>query len=500
MNSPVNPAGVIPKSSARLSRLAHLEISEVWIKFLLAIVGLILAFAAAMFSTVSRESGNIWATVILASAALLLATIVGLTTVPYLARRVVVVRIRDAFHYDVTRAGMVYVVITVVIGIAALNTGNNLLYIIVAAMLAAILVSGFASAVVLRDLELDVRLPEHVFAGRPVLGRILVRNPRRKIPSFSIRVVPSKVRKQKGWTWEPYTFALPLNRPPEQQWLRLPDRRLRRMPKTDPLARIFEGSAYFPFIPAQREVAAELEMRFDRRGLYHEDSFGLATRFPFAFLTKTRTVPMARELVVYPRVEETDELLEVLPLITGEFESFVRGRGYDLYRIREYMPEDSARYLDWKATAKSGSLKLREFSREDERKLRIVFDNPAPGVVSGAAYERAVALAASLAWHFASTDTEISFVAQGFRGTELYQFLRYLALAAPQSSDSVIHSLNITDDFNLILTSRAHGTIPTALWSCSYFLFIEEGRIGTGRGNIGVQQKPLGSHPMEKRP
>ena len=67
------------------------------------------------------------------------------------------------------------------------------------------------------------------------------------------------------------------------------------------------------------------------------------------------------------------------PLITGEFETFARGRGDDLYLIREYMPEDSARHVDWKATAKSGSLKVREFSREDERKLRLVFDNPGSG-------------------------------------------------------------------------------------------------------------------------
>ena len=163
----------------RFSRFLHLDIPEVWVRFLLAIVGLTLAFGAALFSTVSRESGNLWATLLLASAALVLAVIVGLTTVPYLARRVAGARIRDAFDYDVTRVGIVYVAIVLVIGIAALNTGNNLLYIIVAAMLAAILVSGFASALVLRDLELDVRLPEHVFAGRPMLGRIVLRNPRR---------------------------------------------------------------------------------------------------------------------------------------------------------------------------------------------------------------------------------------------------------------------------------------------------------------------------------
>ena len=86
--------------------------------------------------------------------------------------------------YDVTRVGVIYVMVTLVIGIAALNTANNLLYIVVAAMLAAILVSGVVSAMVLRDFELEIRLPEHVFAGRPVLGKIAVRNPRARIRPF----------------------------------------------------------------------------------------------------------------------------------------------------------------------------------------------------------------------------------------------------------------------------------------------------------------------------
>src|SRR5713226_4591449 len=319
--------------SSRLAPVSHFQIPEVWIRFLIALIGLVLAFTAALFSTITRDSGNLWATLVLASAALLLATIVGLTTVPYLARRVAVARLRDAFDYDVTRAGIFYVVITLLIGIAALNTGNNLLYIIVAAMLAAIVVSGFASALVLRNLELDVRLPEHVFAMRPVLGRILVGNPRRWLTSFSIRVLPSKISR-KRWRWEPYTFAVPSHRPPEQQWLRLPDRRLCRAKKEDSPSRIFQGSAYFPFVPPGSKLMADLEMRFDRRGRYREDSFGLATSFPFAFLTKTRRVPIVREVIVYPSVEQTDDFFEALPMIRGEFETFVRGRGHDLYRIR----------------------------------------------------------------------------------------------------------------------------------------------------------------------
>jgi uncharacterized protein (DUF58 family) len=461
-------------ATQRFSRFLHLDIPEVWIRFLLAIVGLILAFAAALFSTVSRESGNLWATLVLASAALVLAVIVGLTTVPYLARRVAGAGIRDAFDFDVTRVGIVYVAIVLVIGIAALNTGNNLLYIIVAAMLAAILVSGVASAMVLRDLELDVRLPEHVFAGRPTLGRIVLRNPRRWLPSFSVNVVPvKKDSKPKHWQWMPATFAVPPGRPPGKQWMQFRDYKLRRVSKADALPNIFEGAAYFPYIPAGNELKADLELRFDRRGRYQQESFGLATRFPFAFLTKTRHVPLAREIIVYPRVEPADEFFEVLPMITGEFETFARGRGDDLYLIREYMPEDSARHVDWKATAKSGSLKVREFSREDERKLRIVFDNPGNGAVSEKAYEDAVALAASLSWHFAGQNTEITFISQGYSGEpDIYRFLAHLAGIQPQSLPSVVDGLQPSDDYNIILTTRPRGGIPTALWACSYFVFI----------------------------
>jgi uncharacterized protein (DUF58 family) len=470
--------------------------AEVWIKFLLALAGLGLAFGAALFSTAWGEAGHLWASVILASLALLMAAFVGLVTVPYLARRVALERLRQTFHYEVTKAGVVYVLVTVVIGIAALNTGNNLLYIVVAAMLAAILVSGVVSAMVLRGLELEVRLPEHVFAGRPVAGRVVLRNPRRFLPSFSIRVVPGrrenkgKIRKQ--WKWERTTFTFPLNRPPENQWVRLRDWRVRRVDAAPPTPGIFDGMVYFPYLPPKAELPADLQLRFDRRGRYCESSFGVATRFPFAFLTKTRDVAMAREILVYPAVEPPDELFEILPLVRGEWESFVRGRGSDLYRIREYMPEDSARHVDWKATAKSGSLKVREFSREDERKLCIVFDNPAAGVISGQGYERAVDLAASLAWHFSSQDAEVSFLVPGHgRGVDVHEFLARLAVIEPQKDpraepapqagvlgavlqEDVLQKIDpgSTGEYNIVLTARPRGSLPTALWNCSYFVFI----------------------------
>lgn len=458
-------------------RFPRLGLSQVWVRFLLAIVGLMLAFATALFSTVAREAGNIWGTLILASAALLLATFVGLTTVPYLARRVVASRVREAMDYDVTRAGMIYILITVVIGIAAINTGNNLLYVVVAALLSAILVSGIASALVLRNLTLDVHLPENVFAGRPMLARLLLQNPNSWLPSFSVRIVPAK-RKSKSkasWRWEASTFGWPRHRAPQNQWFRLPDRRLRRVREEEEKP-ILQESVYFPFLAPLQELRADLEITFPARGRYCEKNFGLATRFPFAFLMKTRRINLAREVIVYPGVEPTEQFREVLPMVTGEFETFVRGRGNDLYLIRDYMPDDSARHVDWKATARTGALKVREFSREDERKLRIVFDNPAPGVLLPAVYERAVRLAASLGWHFHHEDVEVSFVAPGLEPTEdVFTFLRYLALVEPQEATPVFSRLRASEDYNLIITARDAAGMPATLAARSYVISLGAG-------------------------
>src|SRR5262249_14216409 len=155
-----------------------------------------------------------------------------------------------------------------------------------------------------------------------------------------------------------------------------------------------------------------------------QERFSLSTRFPFAFLTKTRRMALAQEVVVYPHLTDPEEVVQLLPVLSGKLEAYQRGRGSDLYRIREYLPEDSGRFVDWKATAKSQSLKVREFSREDERRLRLVFDNPAPGAVSISDYERMVSLAASLAFRLSQTSVYLSFVSQEYESTgDLYGFM-----------------------------------------------------------------------------
>ena len=449
---------------------------EAWVRFFIAIFGLTLAFTSAILSTAARESGNLITTAVLASLALLLAGVVAVTTVPYLAKRVAVTRVREALSYDVTREGVFYLVLTLVIGIAALNTGNNLLFLVVAAMLSAVLVSGIASAVVLLSLSVELELPLRLFAKQSYLAYIVLHNRRRFVPALSVLVKPPEMKsKAEKWRWRRTVFVFPKEQPGRKPWVRWPDLSLERVVPEASVAAILKQGVYFPYIAGGRTQKAEQELHFERRGRYRQAGLGLSTRFPFSFLSKTRTVALEREVLVYPSVEMMDELFHVLPMITGEFESYLKGRGTDLYRIRDYQPEDSARHVDWKSTARSGTLKVREFTREEERRLRIVFDNCAPEAVAAELYENAISLAATLSWHFAGEHTDVSFAGAGYGGSkDVFQFLEYLATLEPKSGASIVDNLPVTEDYNVVLTARPRGTIPSALWQSSYFIFIND--------------------------
>jgi uncharacterized protein (DUF58 family) len=148
--------------------------------------------------------------------------------------------------------------------------------------------------------------------------------------------------------------------------------------------------------------------------------------------------------------------------------------GSDLYRIREYLPEDTARHVDWKATAKSGALKVREFAREDERRLRVVFDNPAPGEITSANYERMVSMAASVAWRLVNQGVLLSFISQEYESAgDVFGFLEHLAAIQPKSGTSVLETLSGSTDFSLVLTAQKRGSIPAATWASAYFVFME---------------------------
>ncbi len=442
-----------------------------WRNFLVAMVALAVALALALYSTAAAETGHLWIAGGAALTALALSIWVGVTIVPALARRTPLRWLAFHIDYKLTKEGVVYVTGVFVIALAALNTGNNLLFMVLASMLAGIIVSGILSSIVLTGIVLKLELPEHIFAEKPVLATLEIENEKLTLPSFSLRVAGATEKAVKG---EPVVAEA------EQ---------------------ILTRPVYFPYIPKKRSAQQQVELTFPRRGVYQQNALGITTKFPFGFLQKTRRVDSKMEIVVYPRVAPTEEFYEILPLISGEIESFYRGRGHDLYSIRDYVTTDSARYVDWKATAKTGDLKVREFTREDERRVMLVLDpfgaeggesakKPADrsaqilgGGPAAEQFERAVTLAACLAWHFYEIDSEMQFrtdrmgTAMAASNEIIYDVLRELAFIEQKSGAGDGKFLEaLTDEpdlFKIILTSQARGSIPTGLWTSSYFVFIQ---------------------------
>jgi uncharacterized protein (DUF58 family) len=442
-----------------------------WRSFTISVLALGCALLLALYSSVAAEDGRTWLAALSALSALAVSGWVAITVVPVLARRTPLRWLAYRMDYRVTREGVVYLAGIFVVALAALNTGNNLLFMTLACLLAGILVSGIISQMVLSGVELRLDLPEHIFAGQPVLALAELVNHKQMLPSFSLRLVGT-----------PRSGSRRNARPasPDASTDAKSNREAQRA------GEILTTPVYFPYLPAQQKIRQAVELVFPHRGIYRQDSIGLQTRFPFGFLEKTRQVESRMQAVAYPSVAPSEEFYEILPLVTGELESFVRGRGHDLYSIREYQTSDSARHVDWKASARTGSLQVREFAREDERRVLLVLDPAIPAEGKSresreAIFERGVALCASLAWHFYEINSVLAFRSGAFEtsmapaGEIIYEILRHLASAVPADSDrSAIGALvDMPQTFKIILTAQPRGSIHTSLWSTSYIAFLE---------------------------
>jgi uncharacterized protein (DUF58 family) len=430
-----------------------------WQNFAIAMLVLSVALMVALFSAAVAQQGRVALAAISTVVALSLAGWVAITIVPKLARRTSLRWVVYQVDYRLTREGMVYLGVVAILILASVNTGNNLLFMVLACSIAGILISGVLSRAVLTGLELRFDMPEHVFAEQPVVAELELRNEKQAWPSFSLRVVGEN---KKG------------------------------------AGEILTRPVFFPYISRQSSARQKVELTFPHRGNYRQDAFSIRTRFPFGFFEKTRQVDSQMAIIVYPKVAPTDHFYEVLPLLSGEMASNFRGRGHELHSLRDYLSSDSARFVDWKVTARAGRLMVREFAREDERRVMLVLDPfigpppSAPGESEAAAqqadadhlarFERAVSMAACIAWHFNELNAALQFRTHRFATPMapsveiIYDALRELATIQPDVSalggqflDDLASDREI---FKIILTARPQNTIPTALWSSSYFLFM----------------------------
>jgi uncharacterized protein (DUF58 family) len=298
-----------------------------------------------------------------------------------------------------TSEGVQFLFFTLAVGIAAVNTGNNLFYLLLAMMLSIILMSGFVAEHCLRRLEFHRHLPELLFVDEPVTATLVVKNCKARFPSFSLRICD-------------VSHGSDIDR----------------------------GLLIRQLLPGASQLLP-YPLIATRRGHLQIEGIRVVTAFPFGLFVKKAYYPIEVRTLVCPAIKPlSDSLMQDIVTAGHEHSSHRRGHGNDLYNLRLYHPGDDSRNIHWTTTAKTSQLIVRETEAEDQRRVTIHLSTLAPES-HNELFEEAVAMTASLVHHFANRGYVLCLVAGSFRSsygqgdTHLIDLLRTLALCERRSPD-----------------------------------------------------------------
>ena len=166
-------------------------------------------------------------------------------------------RLRAWRRVSFTSGGLAFTLGTTAVGFAAMNTGNNLLYLLLGAMLGFIIVSSWLSEQAIRDLRIERRGPHAVTVGHDFRLVYEVTNRKKRMPSFAVELTES---------------GLP-------------------------------HCAFLAHVPAAGHASAQSVNSFVRRGVYPLGTVTVSTGFPFGLFLKERDIELPGEVIVWPRTD-----------------------------------------------------------------------------------------------------------------------------------------------------------------------------------------------------
>jgi uncharacterized protein (DUF58 family) len=300
-----------------------------------------------------------------------------------------------------TSEGKKFLIITLAVGFAAVNTGNNLLYLVLAMLLSLIIASGFLSEWGIKGLMVKRTFPPFIFARTPCSILLAVTNTKKHLSSFSLEFEEQVEGKTKG------------------------------------------GLAYLFRVGPQKTQTQVYHLFFAHRGLHQLPTPRLLTRFPFGFFIKGARIKEPREVVVYPPLLPREGLVpEITQGDEGSRARPQKGRGEDIFAVRDYLPGDASRDIHWRSTAKRAQPIVKEYERPAAKRIQIILNTSVSKQATAADmefFEHGVSKAASLAYHLAqNNDCVVGLTVDGDvippeRGDpHLHRILRTLALVEPR--------------------------------------------------------------------
>jgi len=372
---------------------------------------LILALPVALTSTAARDNGYYYLAAALSVFALLMTGIASVNLVPKLVRRVITLHWEPLRHFRVTKRGVFFLFLLILISMATFNTGNNLLIMILSLQMGALLVSGTVANLVLAGLKVKLQLPEAIHAGNQSLLLATLKNQKKFLPSFGLRL-----------------------------------RNVSEDLEGDVSVNFSETAIHFPFIRAGEAKTVKFECVFSRRGVYSLQGFMVNTTFPFGLFSRGKELPAEGRVRVYPRLVELKEFQFRFPFLFGQEALNRKGSGDELHNLRDYHYGDDTRFVHWKASAKLGRLIVKEFTQASDLVFQIVFSTHIkhPAETGLEHFEKAVSLIASLVNAYFQKGQEISFysgeksisIPSGNRAG-YFQLMDYLAEVQPSETDLI---------------------------------------------------------------
>ena len=374
-------------------------------EFLWPSLFLISAFLLAVLSSTARQGGQFYAAAFLAVISLIFAFVVCLTLVPRLLARVKLEVFANLRFFRFTRRGALFILIVFTLSFATFNTGNNLLILVLSFLLASLVVSGIVAKIVLFGLKISLSVPKGMHAGQKTIFLITLHNLKRWFPSFALRLKGE----EKGTAEQEDTS-------------------------------FFVQEKNFPYVRAGENLRLRLHCEFGRRGIYPLQGFEIRTTFPFGFFWRGRTLDASGNIMVYPALCDLRPLFLNHPSLQGLEGKDRKGRGSDLYSIRHYKPDDDARFVHWKATAKLARLMIKDFTQEeDQLPVKVFFStylqDRSPSNLEQ--FEKAVSYIASLGHYFRGNGQRFQFSSGEFEATvdrraeDYEEFMEYLAQVQP---------------------------------------------------------------------
>ena len=423
----------------------------------------------------AHQTGNAQLAGISAGISLVFVLLILIFIVPPLARNAGREASQMNLPFEFTTGGAIMLVLILIVGFSAWNTGNNLLFIVLSFLIAAMIVGFFAGSICLKKLDIRMRFPDTIFAGEPTPILVSLTNRKLIFPAFSVVAEVRGKERERSIAADDLDAILP-------RWAAV---RLGRAPV------VRRTLNHFAHIDRNETAEVKSEHVFPHRGRLLINDFELSTKFPFGFFRHRRRLPARpAELIVFPKLEAVDAELENVPMDAGNQSAGKRGTGIDLLALRNYQPQDDLRRIDWKATARTLQLTVREYADEDEKRVTVIFDTRIVNdktlslreklaaeqggkpVVASRKFETGATIAASILARFTDENAEIQLVIDGEAGefgygrARLYESLKRLALAEPNFDNDTTSSeletgiqrmLDELDDSHRILVTANEG-------------------------------------------